>query len=211
MAASPRQVSGAQSAIQTGSQATISMNTPTASSSLVPGATTSKQGDKRPSDLFDPTHIPTIFSRIQSISRLLIEASNNAHSLSIPPQQQQNSEKMEVDDQTKVITDNSTNNRHSFVPDFAMGAMDEDDVNSGFEAAFGLSADGNGGEEQEKVKRTELAHNIVKESRGLRDAFDRAREAALNLEGGEMDLGEQEELIALLQNYKKDQRWALNS
>lgn len=202
MASSPVRVSG-----NTGGQVTIAVNTPTASTSLVPGANTNaNQNHSTIPDLFDPTHIPTIFPRIQSISRLLIEASNTAHSLSIPQQQQQVDENG-ANNQTKVpaTTIASTSNFVSSGPDFAMGAMDEDDVNSGFEAALGFSFN-NDGDHQEKIKRTELAHTIVKESRGLRDAFDCAREAINNLEGGEMDIDEQEMLILMLEKYREEQR-----
>lgn len=211
MASSPGRVSGLQSAVNTGGQVIVAVNTPTASTSIGPGAPTTKSQDHQSDvpDLFDPTHIPTIFLRIQTISRLLIEASNSAHSLLIPQEQQQQKQQQQQQANGNGSHNeenvSSTSNYISSGPDFAMGAMDEDDVNSGFEAILGSSLE-NDGEHQEKAKRTELAHTIVKESRGLRDAFDRARVAINSLDGGEMDIDEQERLISMLQDYREEQR-----
>lgn len=196
MASSPGRMSGLQSASNTGGQVTMAANTPIASTSaVIPGASL-KEVDTRPSNLFDPTHIPTILPRIQLLSRLLIEASNSANSLSVSQEQPSN-----TSNQVKPTTTTTTTIISG--PDLAMGAMDEDDVNDGFEAALTLSFGVDEG--QQKIKRTELAHDIVRESRALREAFDRASNAINSIEGGEMDIEEQEKLIKLLRDYSGEQ------
>lgn len=179
----------------------MALNTPMASGSApapVPDANYTKASIETDADLFDPTHIPTIYPRIQLLSRLLIEASNNAHSMAVPQEQS-------TSVQTKAPTTAAASSANLISgPDLAMGAMDEDDVNDGFEATLTLSFGVDEG--QQKVKRTELAQSIVRESRGLREAFDRAKVAIDSIKGGDMDIEEQERLIALLQSHSAEQR-----
>jgi hypothetical protein len=176
----------------------MAVNTPMASgSAIVPDAINTKAIIETDANLFDPTHIPTIYPRIQLLSRLLIEASNSVHSLSIQEEQS-------TSDQAKPPTMAAASSSNVISgPDLAMGAMDEDDVNDGFEAALSLSFGVDEG--QQKIKRTELAQSIVRESRGLREAFDRAKVAINSIEGGEMDIEEQERLITLLRDYSAEQ------
>jgi hypothetical protein len=157
-------------------------------------------------NLFDPSHIPTLFQRIHSISQLLIEASNDPDSLSIPKEQQQPGLRTQGNgnDYNADLKSSSNLSVAAAAPGIVMGSTTEDDVNSGYEAALALSLEG--GAQQENIKGTELAHKIVKESQGLRDAFQRAKEAVNNLEGGNMDIEEQERLIHLLQSYSQEQR-----
>lgn len=174
----------------------MAVNTPIASTSANLPDTSNTKAYTTPSNLFDSTHIPTLYPRIQSLSKLIIEASNNPHSLSIPQEQPSSGS------QAKLASTSTTSNVISG-PDLAMGAMDEDDVNDGFEAALTLSFGIDEG--QQKIKRTQLAHKIVSESRGLREAFDRARTAIDSIDGGEMDIDEQERLIRLLRDYSGEQ------
>lgn len=176
---------------------TVAVNTPTASTSANFPSTSHTKVDAAPSNLFDPSHIPTLYPRIQLLSRLIIEASNNPHSLSIPQEQISDS------NQAKAA---STTTKSDVIsgPDLAMGAMDEDNVNDGFEAALTLSFGIDEG--QQNIKRTELAHRVVSESGGLREAFDRAKAAIDLIDGGEMDIDEQEKLIKLLRDHHGEQK-----
>ena len=53
---------------------------------------------------------------------------------------------------------------------------------------------------------TDLAKSIVSESVALKQAFAQAQIAIDTLEGGDMDLEEQEHLIFLLEEYSKEQK-----
>ncbi|UZJ56792.1 hypothetical protein CBS101457_006112 [Exobasidium rhododendri] len=206
-ASSDQPTGGFPTAPNTGGQVTRATNTPIQlPSSFAPA--------KPVPNLFDPSHIPTLYTRIQSISRLLIDASKDPNSLTIPQQgqlreQEQNAQSSEDrggGDSSNGAKRNpslsSTSNQNG--PDIAMGATTEDDVANGYEAALALSLES--GRPQENVKRTELAFNLVKESQGLRNAFHQAREAISGLQGGDMDIEEQEQLIEVLQNYSQQQR-----
>ena len=204
LAASPGRVTGLQTMASTGGYGTMAAGTPTTASVHEGGAAGNPGSSTMPPplavaapSLFDESHIPTLRQRIQTLSRLLIDASKDPKSLSIPQAREA------THAQTAQMGASSSPSLRAG-PDIAMGATTEDDVVSGYEAALALSLDSGG--QDEKNKRTELAHRIINESKGLRDAFLRATEAANCLEGGEMDIDEQQVLIGLLQDYCQEQR-----
>lgn len=209
LAASPGRVTGLQTMASTVGYGTMAAGTPTTASvhesgaAGNPGSTATASMMPPPPttvaapSLFDESHIPTLRQRIQTLSHLLIDASNDPKSLSIPQAREA------THAQTAQMGASASPSSRAG-PDIAMGATTEDDVVSGYEAALALSLESGG--QDEKNKRTELAHRIIIESQGLRDAFLRATEAANCLEGGEMDIDEQQVLIKLLQDYCQEQR-----
>lgn len=164
-------------------------------------STSSKNGNASRPSLFAADHIPTLYHRIQKISKLLIQASDDANSLLVVQ-----SDTLTAHEVGKGLDDAKMKETTSLRPDITMGAMTEDDVTDGYEAALALSMDTEGREGQNQVKRTELAYSIVRESQALRDAFQNAQAAIDSMEGGEMDIEEQEALLKLLQDYSDDQK-----
>lgn len=170
--------------------------------------------------LFDPTHIPSVYGRIQTLSKLIIAASADAHSLAVPragttgekqePEEGQAGQSTNTGDGAQAAAASSDSiapplGTPNDGPNIALGASTDDDVNSGYEAALFLSA-GNDEARDRNVQPTALAEALVHESVGLRDAFARAQQAIGSLEGGDMDIEEQEHLIELLSQYSEQQR-----
>lgn len=170
--------------------------------------------------LFDPTHLPTLYTRIEKLSGLVVEASRDAASLTAiadwepPPSADYDRSEAALARGAQASADPSPPVRSSSSyqgPNVALGAStDEDDATAGYETALSLSFHNTvGGSSDDKAKQTRpsaLAESLVRESVGLRDAFRHAREAVQHLEGGEMDIEEQERLIATLENYVGVQR-----
>lgn len=157
---------------------------------------------KKPTSFFDPSHLPSIYGRIQKISNLIVQASEDANSLSV---KDINGLAASTSDQT---VDNDQFNTLAPItgpaPNIALGATTDDDVNNGYETALSMSI---GQEDRGRnAQPTELAKSIVSESVALKQAFAQAQIAIDTLEGGDMDLEEQQHLIFLLEEYSKEQK-----
>lgn len=148
--------------------------------------------------MFDGTHITTLYGRIAHLSSLIVQASDDANSLSVRSTNVEN---------TTTVKDGDTamaEPEPTFVkaaPNIALGAMTDDDVDAGYEAALfaaQVRRDSN-------AKPTDLAQAIVREGIALRQAFKRAHESIANLPGGEMDIDEQQDLLAILRAYSDEQ------
>lgn len=158
---------------------------------------------QKPTSLFDPSHLPSIYGRIQRISNLIVQASEDANSLSIKDASGAASTSNQTldDDQFNTLAQDSISVP---APNIALGATTDDDVNSGYETALSMSI---GQEDRGRnAQPTDLAKSIVSESVALRQAFIQAQRAIDTFEGGDMDIEEQEHLISLLEQYSQEQK-----
>lgn len=173
------------------------VSTPAAQSGIL----TNKQHIQHRVSLFDPNHIPSLHSRITKISKLLVEASDNAKSLSVLKEEADGAHQKAIKNESEHVSALSSHKG----PDIALGATTDDDTTTGYETALSLTVD-RANDQGKNMQPTELAKSLVTESTGLREAFVNARRAIDSLEGGDMDLAEQEKLIDLLENYSRVQR-----
>lgn len=146
--------------------------------------------------LFDGTHITTLYGRIGSLSNLIIKASQDPNSLAVP-----SSEGADAKDEDVAMTEADLARQSTLAPNIALGATTDDDVDAGYESAlFAAQA-----RSDRDARPTELAQSIVRESVELREAFRRAQQSIAQLEGGEMDIEEQHNLLAMLNEYSGEQ------
>ncbi|PWN33672.1 uncharacterized protein FA14DRAFT_64454 [Meira miltonrushii] len=159
---------------------------------------------QKPASLFDPSHLPSIYGRIQKISNLIVQASEDANSLSVKDAggaAASTSNQALDNDQFNTLDQDSSSGP---APNIALGATTDDDVNSGYETALSMSV---GQEDRGRnAQPTDLAKSIVSESVALRQAFVQAQRAIDTFEGGDMDIEEQEHLISLLEQYGGEQK-----
>jgi len=158
---------------------------------------------QKPKSLFDPSHLPSIYGRIQRISNLIIQASEDTNSLCVKDGAEiasTSNQTLENDQFNTLIPETISGP----TPNIALGATTDDDVNSGYETALSMSI---GQEDRGRnAQPTALAKSIVSDSVALRQAFVQAQRAIDTFEGGDMDIEEQEHLISLLEQYSEEQK-----
>ncbi|KAL9933758.1 hypothetical protein V8E36_007416 [Tilletia maclaganii] len=190
-----------------------------ASTSAIPSSTTPQQ-QQAPS-LFDPSHIPSLLPRIQTLIHLLLRAAQSPHSLNEPltPEQRQ-AVQAAHEQRRRIAREAERAARDAKGPNVALGAStegdDDDDAYAFFTgghqqihvgssskgAATAQAVDDEGtkaGLNEALLGRpTALREDIVREAQALKDAFASARRAIDALEGGDMDVHEQAALIRVL-------------
>lgn len=163
-----------------------------------------KSISQKSASLFDPSHLPSIYERLQRISKLVIQASEDPNSLTMKDVKGTGSDSNQTQEKNQQNSHTSDLNSGP-APNIALGATTDDDINSGYETALSMSV-GQEGDRDRNAEPTVLAKSIVQESVALRQAFIQAQRAIDTFEGGDMDIEEQEHLISLLEEYSEEQK-----